>query len=497
MTTGRPARMRSQPPRSDMAVTWTAGSCHSRLCVREEDPVAGRQAHVGGRRQLAHDLDRRLTDLEPGHVGDGRQLGPARVVVGGPRRPGAPQLGQVVPAPRRRGPAVRTGVAGGARRSSGRPVVHVHRLDADPARPGQPHQGEPGTGEARPRRSACTSPDRTPPMPSLLRARSALRPARPRLARLLAPCTALDGSESPAVSLWVTVSTATEASLYRKPPARPGWSRPRRGSVRSTLPYPCRSEQAAALVGPEPIEVHAAADGERRLQARQLLEAVGEAGRGDDHGVLADVELDARIDRQDHQLARRVPGKRHPSRAAGHAQHERQVGQQPFRATGGAHHRHGDLLVLPQHDVMLEEDRLAGSQVDVGDRNDRAVDLEDAGPEGHLGEVPEAGSLPPTGVGDDVADVERRTAAFAGPGRRRALGSAPSAGQPLLEVAHRRRPTRYDGAARVHGGALGRVSPARRARSRTDRARARSSATLSGWLCVQVGRITPECRRGS
>ena len=32
ITTGSPARIRFQPPRSDMALTSTWGSCHSRLC---------------------------------------------------------------------------------------------------------------------------------------------------------------------------------------------------------------------------------------------------------------------------------------------------------------------------------------------------------------------------------------------------------------------------------------------------------------------------------
>src|SRR6202034_4767888 len=86
---------------------------------------------------------------------------------------------------------------------------------------------------------------------------------------------------------------------------------------------------------------------------------------------------------------------------------------------------------------MLEEDRVAFAQIDVGDWHYGAVDLEDDRPERDLGQVSQTGCLAPSRVGDGVPHVDRSPAALAGGGRCWALRPAPAAGQSLIDVAHR------------------------------------------------------------
>src|ERR1700728_5385189 len=86
---------------------------------------------------------------------------------------------------------------------------------------------------------------------------------------------------------------------------------------------------------------------------------------------------------------------------------------------------------------MLEEDRVAFAQIDVGDWHYGAVDLEDDRPERDLGQVSQTGCLAPSRVGDGVPHVDRSPAALAGGGRHWALRPAPAAGQSLIDVAHR------------------------------------------------------------
>ena len=85
-----------------------------------------------------------------------------------------------------------------------------------------------------------------------------------------------------------------------------------------------------------------------------------------------------------------------------------------FRPPGNCSTVKRNVVVLPQHDVVLEEDRVVRAQMDFGHRNDFAFHLAGAGAELKLGHVAEARGFAPAGLADQVANVERSAARAAG-----------------------------------------------------------------------------------
>ncbi len=76
----------------------------------------------------------------------------------------------------------------------------------------------------------------------------------------------------------------------------------------------------------------------------------------------------------------------------------------------------GTCFVLPQHDVVLEEDGVAGAEVDFGHGHDLAFHLAGAGAEVDLRHVLDPRRFAPARFADQIANVERRSA---GPARER------------------------------------------------------------------------------
>ena len=74
-----------------------------------------------------------------------------------------------------------------------------------------------------------------------------------------------------------------------------------------------QQQQARVLGRDEPVHEHAAAAVQHVRQPLDPDERVLDAVRGQQEGVLADVELHPRVQRQHDQLARRVPGERDPA----------------------------------------------------------------------------------------------------------------------------------------------------------------------------------------
>ena len=85
--------------------------------------------------------------------------------------------------------------------------------------------------------------------------------------------------------------------------------------------------------------------------------------------MLADVELHARVQRQDHELARRVTGERDPARAVGDRHDVRHAADRALRSAGRLERGERDRLVFPQQHVVLEVDPVLGRQGDLGDRD--------------------------------------------------------------------------------------------------------------------------------
>src|SRR6202011_3090869 len=95
----------------------------------------------------------------------------------------------------------------------------------------------------------------------------------------------------------------------------------------------------------------------------------------------------------------------HPAGALGDADDERHPGEGALHAALEGHHGHADLLLLPQHHVMLEVDPVPLAERDLRHRDDLTLDLAAAAAETDLRHVPEPRRLPPPGVADQVPDV--------------------------------------------------------------------------------------------
>ena len=118
--------------------------------------------------------------------------------------------------------------------------------------------------------------------------------------------------------------------------------------------------------------------------------------------------------RQHHQFAGGVARECDASRPGSHADDERHPCEGAFQTARQLQHGEGDIVVLPQHDVMFEEDRIVRAQVNFGHRNDLAFHLAGAGAELKLGHVAQARGFPPARFADQITDIQRRAARMTG-----------------------------------------------------------------------------------
>ena len=144
------------------------------------------------------------------------------------------------------------------------------------------------------------------------------------------------------------------------------------------------------------------------------------------------------------------------------------------------HHRDRQARLLPEHDVVLEEHRVALGQGQLRHRDDCAVDLTGRVGETETGEIPELGHLGPPGISDLVLLVERGTTRGTGRLSRLALGLAPLALDQVHDPVLLSGPGRAVGEGHAEGDVRGRC-----------RCRIRSPAHGSvGALATR-----PQCRR--
>ncbi len=143
--------------------------------------------------------------------------------------------------------------------------------------------------------------------------------------------------------------------------------------------------------------------------------------------MTAHVDLRPRVERKDDQLACGVPGDGDTTGARRHVEDPGHPARHALDAAADVHHRDRQARLLPEHDVVLEEHRVARGQSQLRHRDDCAVDLTGRVGETETGEIPELGHLGPAGIGDLVLLVERGTTRGAGGLSRLALGLAPLA----------------------------------------------------------------------
>ncbi len=115
----------------------------------------------------------------------------------------------------------------------------------------------------------------------------------------------------------------------------------------------------------------------------------------------------------------------HPPGAVGDRDHHRHAAEHPLETAARGEGRERRALVLPEQHVVLEEHPVALAQVELGHRDQLALDLAGAVGEPELGHVLEPGRFLPPGVADQVAGVEGRTAGRAGGLSGVVLGFAP------------------------------------------------------------------------
>src|SRR5438270_11723545 len=114
------------------------------------------------------------------------------------------------------------------------------------------------------------------------------------------------------------------------------------------------------------------------------------------------------MQRHDDEFARRVAREGYATGAVRDADDEGHPGEGALDAALQGHHSHRRAVVLPEHDVVLEEDRVAGREVDFGDGYDLALDLTGARAEVNLRHVLYARGLAPARLADEVLDVGLR-----------------------------------------------------------------------------------------
>src|SRR5438132_10559335 len=92
------------------------------------------------------------------------------------------------------------------------------------------------------------------------------------------------------------------------------------------------------------------------------------------------------------------------------ADNERHACQRALDAALQRHHRHRRMIVFPKQHVMLEEDRIALSKINLSHRHYLSLDLASAQSEVNLGHVADTRRLAPARFADQILNVQRRTA---------------------------------------------------------------------------------------
>jgi len=175
-----------------------------------------------------------------------------------------------------------------------------------------------------------------------------------------------------------------------------------------------QDQQAWCTGGDETIHVHPLAPKENVAQAFHSHEGVFNLVRREQEGMFANVELHARMKRQEYQFAGGIARERNAARTGSDADQEWHPGEGALHAAGERHQSHRQVRVLPQHDVMFEEDGVSGAEVDLGGGNDLALHLASARAEVDLRHVLDPGRLAPARFADQIANIERSSAGAAG-----------------------------------------------------------------------------------
>ena len=161
-----------------------------------------------------------------------------------------------------------------------------------------------------------------------------------------------------------------------------------------------QQDQAWTAGGDEAIHEHALAAEQNIGQPFHAHKRIVDLVRAQDESVLANIDLHSGMQRQHHQFTGGVAREGDAARTRGHADDERHAGEGALHAARQLQDGERDVVVLPQHDVMFEEDGIVGAQVNFGHRNNFAFHLTGAGAELELGHVPETRGLSPAGFTD-------------------------------------------------------------------------------------------------
>src|SRR5581483_4117998 len=137
------------------------------------------------------------------------------------------------------------------------------------------------------------------------------------------------------------------------------------------------------------------------------------------------------MEREHYQLARGIARERDTARPSGHADDEGHPSERALETAGQLEDTQRHVVVLPEHDVVLEEDRVIRAEMDFGDGHDFPFHLAGARAELKFGHVAEARRFAPAGLAYQVANVERRSASAAGERGFIVLALAPLALDPL------------------------------------------------------------------
>ena len=202
-----------------------------------------------------------------------------------------------------------------------------------------------------------------------------------------------------------------------------------------------QQQQARVLGRDEPVHEHAAAAVQHVRQPLDPDERVLDAVRGQQEGVLADVQFHPRVQRQHDQLARRVPGERDPAWPARHRDDVRHAAERALHPALRLQRGERRRLVFPQQHVVLEVNGVLRGEVDLRDGDQFAFHLARAAGKTELGHVPQPGGLAPAGIADLVLNVERRAACHTRGGSWLILCVAP----PALDCFHARKIAVQDG----------------------------------------------------
>src|SRR2546423_7354863 len=180
-----------------------------------------------------------------------------------------------------------------------------------------------------------------------------------------------------------------------------------------------QQKKARLVARDEAIHEHALPTKEDVAKALDADVGVRDVVRGEEECVLAHIQFDSGMQRHDDQFARGVAREGDATGAVCGADDEGHARERALDAALKGHHAHRRSVVFPEHDVVLEEDRVAGREVYLGDGDDLALDLTGARAEVNLRHVLYARGLAPARFAYEVLDVERRAARAAR--ERRAL----------------------------------------------------------------------------